>query len=447
MACTPSIDVDLGGILDGEAPTVSVSGVDLEPNVFVALQSGPLVDESLGSCILSDFSLLPQPYLVEGSPYLVEGSPYLVEGSPYLVEGSSDDLQTKLQSVAIAPESLAEQLEPFLSESGLTQDVAILILDDFGNSVFQIAQSLFEAENPSAEMIASFEDEGASSHGAFVMNHINGVMNGLSNYEAVQVSADKVEWRHKDSQRRILVKAAVPSGFETGSVGEVLAQGLADLRAEGFERIVVNMSFVILPCSIVREFLLTKLVYPSLFDYLANLVDSNVERTLNDQGVPRALSNEIARQASKLVVESLRPVDPEGDPLRLAMLANPDVLFVGAAGNFGRNVAAYPAAWDEVLAVSANDAMSKADFSNTGEVMFRGAWFRLTNPLNLNGHDALNSSIVYSGTSFAAPGMSAFLALDWASEGHCFNGNRLAFAARNLKDEAFETAVNTYCNE
>ena len=164
------------------------------------------------------------------------------------------------------------------------------------------------------------------------------------------------------------------------------------------------------------------------------------------QGIPSSFSNEVSSRVSNLIVESFRPVDPEGDPLRLAMLANPDVLFVGAAGNFGRGVSAYPAVWDEVLAVSASAPEEKAEFSNTGEVMLAGAWFRLSNPLGLNGHNLEFANVVYAGTSFAAPGVSLFSALDLAGSAQCgLENNKPRLRSVSGTDVPLSVAVGEVC--
>lgn len=449
-SCVPVIDVDLGRIIDGEAPTVNLStesnpdlDIDLlDIDILTALASGPLIDENLGSCITSDFQLNPQPFRVVGAPFRVVGA-------PFRVVGANGEIQTDYDT-SIQPNYLSNYFQTELPNSielaNPSEDVAVIILDEFGESTFDLGQALFEVEDVLPEQLIAFEQEGVSSHGALVMNHMNGIMAGLGTHTAARVADDTLEWQHSETGAKLIFKAIATSDFNTDAVGSELDQAISELRAQGVSKIIVNMSFVILPCSIVKDFVLNKLVYPSLFDYFEFLIAANTEVIIEAQGVPDFLSGEVSIRVAELVVESFRPFDPEADPLRQTILANPDVLFVGAAGNFGRDVAAYPAVWDEVLAVSASDPTLKAEFSNTGSVMLAGAWFRLTNPLGLNGHDLPVANIIYAGTSFAAPGVSVFSALDLATQGRCgLLGNNPRLSLLDASDVPLEEAILEAC--
>ena len=422
-SCFPAIDRATENIFGGEpseSQPENSTDVELTPNILTALQSGPLVDESLGSCITSDFSLRPQPFRVEGAPFRVEGAPFRVEGAPFRVEGADGILKTEADS-ALQPSFVSTyfqtQLNPSFTQD-LDSDAGILVLDNFGPNIFNLDKTIFEVEELLPETLVEFEIEGFTSHGALVMNHINGILDGFGTYTPERTAPDAVSWQH-DSGSRIVVKAVAPRDFNTETVAEALQTSLAEMRADGIENIVVNMSFIILPCSIVKDFAVKKILLPSFFEYYRQAVEDNVNTIMRRQGIPFFLRDRVAEEVADLIVDELKPVDPEGDPLRLLMLAEPDVLFVGAAGNFGRGVTAYPAVWDEVLSVSASDPEEKADFSNTGSVMLAGAWFRLINPLNLNGHDLPAANVVYAGTSFAAPGVSVFAALDLATGARC----------------------------
>ena len=439
-ACTPRVDVDLSKIIQGEDPTVSINDVEIEPDVLTAIRSGPLIDENLGSCILSEFRLNPQPFRVHGSPFRVMGSPFRVMGSnnEIMVNGVP----------ALLPSTLGQDFQTTLADfvdGNVQEDVGIVVLDDFGEATYFLDKVMFEVEELLPEMLIEFETQGFSSHGALVMNHMNGVLEGLGTFELTSVDVGTVTWQHKDTGKKLVIKAAVPNDFETGEVAAALRDAIASLRAEGVNTIVTNMSFIILPCSIVKDFVVQKIIYPSLFDYLATVVEDNVRAVMNRQNIPAILTNEVAEQVSTLVIDALKPVDTEGDPLRLAMLAEPNVLFVGAAGNFGRDVAAYPAAWDEVLAVSASLSGEKADFSNTGDVMVAGAWFQLGNPAGLNGDGLPSSSVVYAGTSFAAPAVSVFSALDLANGGRCAPKGDLPRLRTGEKDIELEQVVKANC--
>ena len=414
-SCLPSVDLDLAPMLEGKAPDVELAAVpDMDINVLTALASGPLIDENLGSCITSDFQLNPQPFRVAGAPFRIAGA-------PFRVAGADGELETDY-SAGLALDYLGDYFQqPFFARLELnqpTKDVAIIILDDFSQNSFTLAPELFVQEEISPEMLVRFEREGKSSHGALVLNHINGIVAALGSFSSAWSSPERLEWTHENGRKLILL-AVAPSDFNTESVGQALDKALQSLTREGIADIVVNMSFVILPCSIVKDFVLNKLVYPSLFDYFDHLISENTRKFMNDRGLPDFLSSEVSSRISDLVLDSFRPVNPQGDPLRQTILSYQEVLFVAAAGNFGRAVSAYPAYWDEVLAVSASSPLEKAEFSNTGKVMLPGAWFRLSNPLELNGHALPVANLIYAGTSFAAPALSLFSALDLASKAYC----------------------------
>ncbi len=87
--------------------------------------------------------------------------------------------------------------------------------------------------------------------------------------------------------------------------------------------------------------------------------------------------------------------------------------YVASSGNFGLGYPLYPAAWEIVVAVSSQDAVApaglatvKSSFANSGQVMAPGALYELSRSA---GGDA---ALAYAGTSFSAPVVSLFTALD-----------------------------------
>ena len=86
---------------------------------------------------------------------------------------------------------------------------------------------------------------------------------------------------------------------------------------------------------------------------------------------------------------------------------------VASSGNFALDYPLFPAAWDSVVAVGSQDAtlpsgfgVSKSAFSNSGQVLAPGALYELSR--STDGQQVA----AYAGTSFAAPVVSLFTALD-----------------------------------
>ena len=154
------------------------------------------------------------------------------------------------------------------------------------------------------------------------------------------------------------------------------------------------------------------------------------------------------------------------DPLLTGVDANPeqlngvDVSYLAAAGNYGLPYSLFPGYWSEFVAVSASatlDAQVKdANYSNTGEVLMMGGYYTLTayDPRTETFVDYPNIRI--AGTSFAAPALSVFTALDFTNEPPGCRPNPvspLAFFKTDPPvtvplpelDLPLEGAVNLYC--
>lgn len=86
---------------------------------------------------------------------------------------------------------------------------------------------------------------------------------------------------------------------------------------------------------------------------------------------------------------------------------------VASAGNFGLDYPLFPAAWDSVVAVGSQDAIlpsgfgaQKSAFANSSQVVAPGALYELSRSA------AGDQVLAYAGTSFSAPVVSLFAALD-----------------------------------
>lgn len=104
--------------------------------------------------------------------------------------------------------------------------------------------------------------------------------------------------------------------------------------------------------------------------------------------------------------------------LRTGAMATQRKVLVAASGNLRWPQPTLPAIWPEVLSVggTAPGGSRRAAWSNGAEVLHRGEWFMF--PQQALYMDTLDTTaeyiraLRYSGTSFAAPNVSVFLALD-----------------------------------
>lgn len=87
--------------------------------------------------------------------------------------------------------------------------------------------------------------------------------------------------------------------------------------------------------------------------------------------------------------------------------------YVASSGNFGLGYPLYPAAWDIVAAVGSQDAVApsgfgpvKSSFANSGQVIAPGALYELSRTV------VGGKALAFAGTSFSAPAVSLFTALD-----------------------------------
>lgn len=101
------------------------------------------------------------------------------------------------------------------------------------------------------------------------------------------------------------------------------------------------------------------------------------------------------------------------------------LIHVAAAGNFGSPYPLYPAAAPNVIAVSSMDFTAgsfntspRSAFSNRGQVMAPGAAFELISTNEM--------TVAYAGTSFAAPVVSLYSALDVMGYRNCYPGSNHA---------------------
>ncbi len=242
-------------------------------------------------------------------------------------------------------------------------------------------------------------------HGQAVLQGINMILSEPASKRMLQNAAE------------ITIKWQDVKNFDTTVLVNELQRMVADARNQERDRfIVVNMSFSFLPCSLVP--LLNE--YENAFERASSADPAlqefqNVVNALLASQISREMQNiNLSLQKSEINCQSFQSPNEQysliGDLCRLENLSR-TVSLVAAAGNNGNwPFPTIPALWNGVLSVSACDEDAFltckgriAGWSNRGDVIAPG-------DLKFNG-------VPRQGTSFAAPRISALMAIYLATQG------------------------------
>ena len=121
---------------------------------------------------------------------------------------------------------------------------------------------------------------------------------------------------------------------------------------------------------------------------------------------------------------SLLTTPLDNDPLlglaREGLGSSTMITYSAAAGNYRHAWSLAPGYWPEFVSVSAENlsgpaAVKDPAYSNTGEVLLPGGYFELTFYDPASGTWVTYPDISIAGTSFAAPVLSVFIALDFTA--------------------------------
>ena len=369
-----------------------------------------------GSCSFNDFDL---------------------PGEGWYASGGTGGLAVTDSSFNIAsayPQTLATQLKELAKIESIKESVSIIIVDDFkghvltlentnailGEGVFALGQKTWpiDAKKRSKALrqeVFKLQREGQFSHGALVFNHTLALLKAVSDFkmDTSQLASDnKVVFWNPERSERIVVTA-----FDIGKVNRVdvhkITNELNNLLLklyfnENINDNVVNMSYSLLPCSVFKDF--RSKDYANFESYLAEVAEAN--KHLRGGYTKEELAGSIRKLVTyKTARDNEYVFDLIAHSARKKE-AGVNNIFVAAAGNYSLEYSLYPAAWPEVISVSASDKTGqKASFTDNGKIMALGGWYTLTDSLE-NYED--NAQIVYAGSSFSAPVVTVFLALDLA---------------------------------
>ena len=279
-----------------------------------------------------------------------------------------------------------------------------------------------------------FVTEGASvfvTEGASVFVTEGAAMSSQPHGERVQREFEELLALPPARQLDIKWETLDVQGFAFPAVAQKLDQRINAIREKNPNmRIVVNMSFAIVPCDRVTDIAAyTRLLREFVVEEGGNPNDpwafEQVLKALYQEDVFHAkpvgdgtFYSEFCPDGKDFAACVEYPPGDENIPSMDRTL-----IFVGASGNgikdengksLGVEYPFYPAAWREVIAVSANNdsdhlalaQLPRADYSNTGRIMMAGSWL----PDPAFWPSGLVQDWQY-GTSFAAPRYSFIVAL------------------------------------
>ena len=411
---------------------------------LTTLSTGSSFDEQAGNCAASEFSRPGQGLQAVGAGLQAVGA---VGG---LFVGDSSDFTRSVTST----EKVAEQLWDGLARAKFDDSVALLVVDDFGG-VFDLPHELFGRGSIDLQALV---DDGKLSHGALVFHHAlalaDAALDRFSTFTGhnPRIDGDPYVKFHDRKGHYLMVQAVDVGGLDTDRVAERIRAALSFIGGNGgigIKHIVVNMSFAIVPCAVVGDVEATvgsTSAIPNFEAYVAALATTNGigEEYLDELGA--LVSTPVALQDEALFAYLTCPL-PAGsrcDGKGSGKYAKPTVtsiVHVASSGNFGNDYALYPAAWPTVVSVGSLDvdgrrySADRSSFSNAASVLAPGNAFSLA--------DRHGRTVAYAGTSFSAPVVSLFSAIDQMLRGtQCAAGSLAGSTA--LAPALADSGLNGY---
>lgn len=312
-------------------------------------------------------------------------------------------------------------------------DVVLVVLDDFGAppGTFALPAEAFTLSLGGGDDYQQVVDQGWFTHGAQVMHVLNGFISATDLYTADPLSTPaRTIWNSNNVANARLIVAgynladqASDKSIDTSEIADALREAvgqeaeLATVAEANLKGLVVNMSWVLLPCPTVESFNANRNLFPTFKDYVDELKNLDGNGWMLDEGI-----------APEDIVRMLTWVGP-GDPLyQVTVLATVDdypelvnkrLAFVAASGNSRLPYQMLPAGWPAVIGVGAPvDGHPMPPFSNAAGVIATGAWFAVQ-PWEKEAAGTNTGVMALAGTSYSAPIVSLFTAIDIANKSRC----------------------------
>jgi hypothetical protein len=316
--------------------------------------------------------------------------------------------------------------------------VAILVVDDFGGVNLSEVEGGESGDNCAVNLEGqAYVTRGAVAEGATTLTH----------GELVYGQLEQMIGEFGAESFVTLVEVDI-QGVTTEVAVERITQAITDNPADYY---VVNMSIAIIPC----EFISAMADMETQLQDAQNKKDKNKHRGLFERAV-------IFYDGTVFPVNSQKFQEATDlDPLQqlLADLSD-NVVAVASAGNFGLDYPFWPAAWGQVVSVSAStgeDFYAPSSWDKRNNAPLLGAdteqkgkkGTRISNfgEVMLPGEYSTDEGMVI-GTSFAAPRMSMVMALYLSAVGNAYCRNSVggpALASGEWDNLTLSEAVDAYC--
>lgn len=396
-----------------------------------------------GHCVAHEFNVPGQGVHLSGSGVHLSGSVGGMVLGPIVYEDSEDPsasaalTPTDVRTVVMDTTGPAESA--FLDQE-LTRDVLIIVADDFAKGNYTVPRDVFTLTNDetSRDMLRTMVETGEFSHGALVMHHLNELIAATGRFDLVK---DQLTYRRDNaditipvyfwqwvvgSEPRTVIVAPLdmsdlagdPATVEAIDVAGVvnalnsylgqLFGAVASAHNQALDDVVVNFSWVFLPCASIQEFLDDPREFDSYDEYLEwiELLDETVD------------FGQLMRFLGDVDDQYLVDIFQEGGSVEGSAQRT---MFVAAAGNFSREYQMLPAGWSHVVGASVAEVPARelpGRYANFGDVTVAGEWISLQE-LSENGGMTQATQLSYAGTSFAAPLVTLYSALDLVGEERC----------------------------
>ena len=258
------------------------------------------------------------------------------------------------------------------------------------------------------------KEYGQYSHGAIILNHTNGILKQMYNLNYLGTASNAGGgysiYKQKTGAKYVFVVPVDINYLDTRAIRQKIVDYINSIRAAtGVGNIVTNMSFALVPCAKLATAQSRGISFEAYVKQVAEDLGKTTDQVLKDWGSEASISP---------TTDSLIGLtnDPYSAFVQLPSDWLGDIIFVASAGNYSADFPMYPAAARNVISSSSSNYdtfETLSSFSNAGEIMTPGAWFNLDDPLGISGL-GLIKEIAYAGTSFSAPALSVFSALDLA---------------------------------